>query len=266
MILTKVVDVKIINHNMNHYNDLGYSVKYGDLIKNVPVEHLSLGSHIMVDINCDKCGFVIKNIKYQDYIKVIKKSGEYLCNLCANKRTLDIKGISCFGESNDSNEKRKKTNLKKYGCEYHIQNLEVRNKGKKTNLEKIGFEFPIQNRDIFEKTMISSLKYHKYMDTELYYQGTYELDFLNHYFNEIKISKINRIKYLFENKNNVYYPDFYVKDLNLIIEIKSSYYYDKYLNKNLAKQKSCLEQGYNFIFIINKNYNEFDKILKNKII
>ena len=29
----------------------------------------------------------------------------------------------------------------------------------------------------------------------------------------------------------------------------------KYLEKNLIKQKSCLEQGHDFIFIINKNYD-----------
>ena len=34
------------------------------------------------------------------------------------------------------------------------------------------------------------------------------------------------------------------------------------LEKNLAKQKACIDQGYNFIFIINKNYNEFDNIIK----
>ena len=44
------------------------------------------------------------------------------------------------------------------------------------------------------------------------------------------------------------------------MEIKSSYWYEKDLDKNLDKQKSCLEQGYNFIFIINKNYEEFEKL------
>jgi len=33
------------------------------------------------------------------------------------------------------------------------------------------------------------------------------------------------------------------------------------LDKNLAKQEACLEQGYNFIFIKNKNYEEFDRII-----
>ena len=52
----------------------------------------------------------------------------------------------------------------------------------------------------------------------------------------------------------MYFPDFYYKEKNLIIEIKSTYYYNKYLNKNLAKQEACISQGYNFIFIIDNDY------------
>jgi len=37
--------------------------------------------------------------------------------------------------------------------------------------------------------------------------------------------------------------------------IKSSYYYDKYLELNLIKEIETKKMGYNFIFIINKNYN-----------
>lgn len=70
------------------------------------------------------------------------------------------------------------------------------------------------------------------------------------------------IRFNFEDKNKIYFPDFYYEPLNLIIEIKSDYYYKKYLSKNLAKQKACLEQGYDFIFVINKDYSEFDKKLK----
>jgi len=69
------------------------------------------------------------------------------------------------------------------------------------------------------------------------------------------------IKYEFNNKEKVYYPDFYYQPLNLIIEIKSSYTFYKDLDKNLIKQKQCLDKGYNFIFIIDKKYDEFEKLL-----
>jgi len=73
--------------------------------------------------------------------------------------------------------------------------------------------------------------------------------------------KIKPIPYLYENKNKYYHPDFYYKHLNLIIEIKSNYTYNKELNKNLSKRKSCIEKGYKFIFIIDKKYNEFEKLI-----
>ena len=84
------------------------------------------------------------------------------------------------------------------------------------------------------------------------------------YYDIIEIQKKSKsIKYIFDNKNKIYYPDFYYAPLNLLIEIKSEYTFNKELNKNLAKQKSCLDNGYNFIFIINKNYDEFQELLDN---
>jgi hypothetical protein len=50
-------------------------------------------------------------------------------------------------------------------------------------------------------------------------------------------------------------------EYNLIIEIKSDYTFNKELKKNLSKQKACLDQGYDFIFIVNKDYTEFEKLL-----
>ena len=59
-------------------------------------------------------------------------------------------------------------------------------------------------------------------------------------------------KYEYNGKEKYYHPDFFIEELNLIVEIKSDYYYDLYLEKNIRKKKSCIEQGYDFIFIINK--------------
>jgi very-short-patch-repair endonuclease len=72
---------------------------------------------------------------------------------------------------------------------------------------------------------------------------------------------MQKIKYEFDEKIKTYHPDFYNKKNNLIIEIKSDYIYNKDVDKNIAKKKSCISQGYNFIFIINKNYSEFENIV-----
>ena len=61
---------------------------------------------------------------------------------------------------------------------------------------------------------------------------------------------IGKIQYTFKNTKRTYYPDFYIKSTNTIIEVKSQWTFDKWKDKNLAKQKACLQQGFNFEFII----------------
>jgi hypothetical protein len=150
--------------------------------------------------------------------------------------------------------KQKQVKLEKYGNE----NFNNRAKAKETNIKKYNCEYPMQNQDSFEKNQTNGYKLKIHEPTGLKYRGSYEKHFLDYCFeNKIQIENHKSIKYEFEGKKKVYYPDFYLKEKNLIIEIKSNYTYEKYLNKNLAKQKSCLKQGYNFIFIINKSYKEF---------
>jgi hypothetical protein len=64
---------------------------------------------------------------------------------------------------------------------------------------------------------------------------------------------------------NGFYFIFGTKITTIIIEIKSDYYYNLHLEKNLCKEKSTLEKGFDFIFIIDKDYTEFiNKIKKSR--
>ncbi len=62
--------------------------------------------------------------------------------------------------------------------------------------------------------------------------------------------EIGLIKYFFNNKICTYYPDFYIKSTNTIIEVKSEFSFNYAKEKNLAKEQACLKQGFNFLFII----------------
>ena len=57
-------------------------------------------------------------------------------------------------------------------------------------------------------------------------------------------------------RDKVYFPDFYIPKYNLIVEVKSAYTYDKELDLNLTKKEWSIRSGYDFIFIIDKNYDE----------
>jgi hypothetical protein len=97
-----------------------------------------------------------------------------------------------------------------------------------------------------------------YKDTDLWYQGSYELDFLEKYYNKFPdIKRGPSIKYVYEGKNKIYYPDFYIPSLNLIIEIKNSYYVNKDKNKIKIKEQFVIKEGYSYCIIINKDYTKF---------
>ena len=156
-------------------------------------------------------------------------------------------------------EKSIKTNLEKY-CTMYSKTNECKNKVRSTCLKRYGVEYPQQSQMIRDKSLISLLSVHKYKETDLHYQCSYELDFLNKYHDKLNIKNGITVKYC----DKFYFPDFFVPELNLIVEIKSKYWYEKDLEQNLLKQKSCLEQGYNFIFIINKKYDEFEELIYNQ--
>lgn len=65
--------------------------------------------------------------------------------------------------------------------------------------------------------------------------------------------KTPTIEYKLNNKNKKYYPDIFLPEENLIIEVKSTYWLNKQYEKNLTIQKHVLSQGYDFQFWVFDN-------------
>ena len=63
------------------------------------------------------------------------------------------------------------------------------------------------------------------------------------------------------NKNRVYHSDFYLPEYNLVVEVKSKYTYNADYEENLLKKEYTIKAGYNFIFLIDKDYTELEKII-----
>ena len=63
---------------------------------------------------------------------------------------------------------------------------------------------------------------------------------------------IGKIKYNhhIKAKDSRYYPDFYIKSENCIIEVKSEYTYKQNKEINELKKSACLNLGFNFKFMI----------------
>ena len=113
----------------------------------------------------------------------------------------------------------------------------------------------MQDKNLFEKNQKSCFKIKQFRNSNIWYQGTYELDFLEKYYNLFRdIQRGPSIKYVYNGGNKVYHPDFYIPSLNLIIEIKGSYFLKRDKKMILEKEKAVLNSGYKYIIIIDKNY------------
>lgn len=141
MLLTKNVNIRINNINKKYYINYFKDIKLNDIIM-VDVNLLTSGSKVKIDAKCDDCG-IIKNMEYSLYYKsAIKnnKNGIYYCTKCVK------------------NHRTKETMFKKYGVEYPIQNIDIKNKIKNTNFERYGYEYPLQNIKIQEKQISTNIR------------------------------------------------------------------------------------------------------------
>ena len=125
MILTREIEIKINESNYQYYDDLGYDVAIGEIIK-IPIELMSKGSHYKIKCKCDGCG-IEKEVIFKNYVKYGNNFGEYYCRKC-------------------SESKRKETLRKNFGVDYPIQNKKVLSKMKKTLIDKYGVD-NISKRD-----------------------------------------------------------------------------------------------------------------------
>lgn len=85
MLLTKYIMVKWNPRNKKHYVNLGYNyTKMGDEFE-AKIEHLMNGSKYKIDVKCDNCNKIIKNIQWYDYVTCVKENEIYYCRKCSNK-------------------------------------------------------------------------------------------------------------------------------------------------------------------------------------
>jgi hypothetical protein len=258
-------------------------------IKNkiISIENLSRNSHKLIKVKCDNCGRE-KEIKFQTYNNLTKdRTSEYYCNNkdCINKKrkmviqekygvdnvfqlnevkekikesNLELYGVENPQQNKDIKKKTENTNLKKYGVKNPFQSEEIKKKIVKTNLEKYGVEHLSKDREVLYRRIKNGVKIH-YID-HLTYQGIYEKDFILKYKDVIRIENGLSILYEYLGEKKVYHSDYYLPEYNLIIEVKSSYWYNKHLDLCKAKEES-VKKRYNYLMILDKKYEEFENLI-----
>lgn len=125
------------------------------------------------------------------------------------------------------------------------------------------------NSDVFQKKCMSQSarnKEYTLPSGNIIKLRGYEPNFLNYIFdnnllNESDIIyKPERISYQYKQNQHFYYPDFFIPKLNLIIEIKSSWIHKKQgLEKSIQKKQQTIENGYNFLMIMDNDFTDFMK-------
>lgn len=139
----------------------------------------------------------------------------------------------------------------------------IEKKRRATNLIKYGCENVMQSAEIIKRSVKKSKSYRNYTMPSgriIKIQG-YEdlvLDFLikNRKINEDNIivekDKIPKIEYInsSDNQNHRYYPDIYLKEQNILIEVKSDFLFKKEKDVILLKKRACENLGFKFHLVV----------------
>lgn len=128
------------------------------------------------------------------------------------------------------------------------------------------------NSEYVTKFFSSSGKKKEYIlpNNEIITLRGYEPQFLDYIFNN-KIFDIDdidykpsRIEYFSDKTKHFYYPDFYIKSLNLIVEIKSTWIYNKQgTEKNKMKKYFTELSGKHYYLLLDNDFGAFQDYLNN---
>ena len=103
--------------------------------------------------------------------------------------------------------------------------------------------------------------------------STYEHDFLSYVeevynFKKSDFSEPPTIYYKEDGTTKFYIPDFYIPNLNLIIEIKGSniHYQERDEARELIKKNATIKEGFNYVQINDKLYTSFNIFFKREVL
>ena len=161
-------------------------------------------------------------------------------------------------ENYNNKEKIKQTCQERYGVENPSQLESIKKQKEETCFKHYGVFYANQDPSIFERGQKARFEICQYQDTDLWYQGSYELDFLKKYYDKYpQMRRGPSVKYEFNGKHKIYHPDFYISSLNLIVEIKSTWTYDEVIDP--IKEKATIASGFKYLMILDKNYTKLAK-------
>jgi len=172
-------------------------------------------------------------------------------------------GVSNVSKSDEIKKKKINTCHKNFGVDHPGQSLKVKEKIKEICLSKYGVENPMFDETIKNRSVTNGggravpKRYITKYGNEIIVQGSYELDFVKECEQlNIPIKNGPCINYVFKGNNRKYFIDFTIEHTGTtkIVEIKSTYYFEKYkeeiLCKKLFAEKYALENNMLYELIV----------------
>ena len=218
----------------------------------------------------------------QEKIKTTVKEKYGVDNVMCIKEFRDkIKLANATSWENDYDNKLskvKKTNLDRFGVEFPFQREDVKDKQRKTMMKNHGFPHYSKTDKFREETskrmmLNNPFKFidrwksnlpKKYKSTELSYQSSYEYDFLEFCENNNVLHLIRKsptFRYL--NRESYHFPD-YLYDNKVVIEIKSKWIMNLQGGDEIIQEKIIsVVDKYQYLLILDKDYYQFEKLIKN---
>lgn len=197
------------------------------------------------------------------------KTDEYLQKM--KETNLEKYGVEYTGQSNDVKQKSINTCLEKYGCKYSFQSDNNKNKSKETNLKKYGVDNPAKSEEVKDKIKKTKMELYgdpaysnrekskrtvigRYGSLEKFHQYQYDQNvktIQKKYKDNQGMSKPEQQTYeylqtLF-NKDDImfnvniddrypFHVDFYIKSIDLFIEINAYWTHGKHLFNRNSKE------------------------------
>jgi len=83
--------------------------------------------------------------------------------------------------------------------------------------------------------------------------------------NIIASDDVPKFEYYLDGNKHRYTPDYFIESENLVVEIKSTYWYNCWEMKNIEKANVVLNSKYKYIMILDNNFEMFkNRIMKKK--
>lgn len=222
----------------------------------------------------------IRNSKH--YTDNFKQRKYKICDLKTQediiKMYLDYDSPEIIAKKYNVTPKAIRSHLKKHGISLRTssesaQHEKTKKRKEQTCMDRFGVRNPLQDADIHAKMLESAHRYKTHTIQGVVFDNVqgYEPYALDHLVYEMnmdpsniiagRIGKVPVIHYSLDGTNRVYFPDIYVEQQNLLIEVKSEYTFNMSREKNLKKQEAAKGAGYEHKIFIFENTGKLVSII-----